>query len=115
MKHTVTIVQNEKLFPKRNRWIITKPIVDEVISVVTNIRKANSIKVETHEDYVLRRRFQHEAYASLAALYTLIDTAYQCLGLSSSKIEFWTGLCFDTDVKLKAWLIADKERYQNIK
>ena len=114
MKHTLSIIQNEKNFPKRSRWIITKPIVDEVISVVTNIRKANSVRVEISEDYILRRKYQYQAFASVSALYTLLDAAYLYLGLASNKIEYWTGLCFDTELKLKAWIKADKERYKNI-
>ena len=43
--YTVTVCKNEKNFPKRDRWIITQPIVTEALSVMSCIRRANSVRV----------------------------------------------------------------------
>lgn len=31
--YTITICKNEKNFPKRNRWILTQPIVSEALAI----------------------------------------------------------------------------------
>ena len=113
LDYTLTIINNEKNFPKRDRWILTKPIIDETMNLVTSIRKANSVLVQSDVDYNCRRRFQVDAFASLSALLTLIDAAYRHMHLDSKKIEHWTGLCVETGNKLKAWMKADRERYSN--
>ena len=39
--YTITICKNEKNFPKRDRWILTQPIVSEALAAMTCIRRAN--------------------------------------------------------------------------
>lgn len=60
-QYTLHIAKNEKVFPKRDRWILTKPIVDYTIFIYTSLIEANEIKVETREDYVKRRNLQKNA------------------------------------------------------
>jgi len=70
--YTVTICKNEKSFPKRNRWLLTQKIVSEAIDVMSCIRRANSVRVESRKDYEYRRAQQIEAHAHAEALLTLI-------------------------------------------
>jgi hypothetical protein len=58
--YTIQICKNEKNFPKRDRWLLTQPIVTETLSIMSCIRRANSVRVETREDYVYRRGQQIE-------------------------------------------------------
>ena len=53
--YTITVCKNEKNFPKRNRWILTQPIVSEALEIMSCIRRANAVNVETKEDYIYRR------------------------------------------------------------
>ena len=39
--YTVMVCKNEKNFPKRDRWILTQPIVGEALAIMSCIRRAN--------------------------------------------------------------------------
>ena len=53
--YTIQICKNEKNFPKRDRWLLTQPIVNEALGIMTCIRRANAVRVEIREDYLYRR------------------------------------------------------------
>ena len=76
--YTVAICKNEKNFPKRDRWIITQPIVTEALSIMSCIRRANSVRVETQDDYTYRRNQQVQALAHAEAMLTLMDVQRAC-------------------------------------
>lgn len=40
----------------------------------------------------------------------LIDLAYKTFDIADNKIEYWTELTINTEIKLKAWIKSDKER-----
>lgn len=109
--YTLGICKNEKSFPKRNRWILTQPIVNEALAMLSCIRRANAVRVVRAEDYVYRRGQQAEAYARAEALLALIDLAYNVLGLEARRVEYWTGLVLEAEDKLKNWQKSDRERY----
>jgi len=106
--YTIQAARNEKIFPKSSRWIMAKPIVDECVSALTCIRRANAANLEESYDY--RRSQQSEAYCHLEALLSLIDLAYNSFDIESHKIEVWTGHVIDVEVALAAWKKSDKER-----
>lgn len=109
--YTITICKNEKNFPKRDRWILTQPIVSEVLAIMSCIRRANAVNVETKEDYIYRRQQQIEAYSRCEAMLTLMEIAYKVLSIDSERIEYWTGLVVETESLLQRWKRSDKERY----
>ena len=109
--YTVTICKNEKNFPKRDRWILTQPIVSEALAIMSCIRRANAVNVETKEDYIYRRQQQIEAYSRCEAMLTLMEVAYKVLSIDSERIEYWTGLVIETENLLQRWKRSDKERY----
>ena len=111
IEHSIPILKNENLFPKRDRWILTKPIIDELIGALTCIRRANSTFVLTDADYKYRRQNQVEAHARLGAALSLIDIAFNVLNLEGRRVEYWVGLILETDDKLKSWMKSDRERY----
>ena len=53
-KYSLTIVKNDKHFPKSTRWLYAYPIVNEVRAACTCIRHANSVYVTNDEDYKYR-------------------------------------------------------------
>ena len=112
--YTITICKNEKNFPKRDRWILTQPIVSEALAVMTCIRRANAVKVVECDDYTYRRRQQIEALSHLEALLSLIDLAYVELSIESTRVEYWTGLVLYVEDKLKGWRKSERERYKSI-
>lgn len=112
--YTITICKNEKNFPKRDRWILTQPIVNEALAVMTCIRRANAVRVVEPEDYTYRRSQQVEAFSHAEALLSLIDIAYTELGIESDRVEYWTGLVLEVEDKLKGWRKSDRERYKSV-
>lgn len=113
-QYTIQKCKSEKIFPKSSRWILAKPIVDECISALSCVRRANAVYVHTKMDYDYRRNQQVQAHSHLDAMLSLIDLAYNSFSIESKQIEFWTGLVLKADDKLKAWMKSDKERYKSI-
>ena len=111
--YTVTICKNEKNFPKRDRWIITQPIVTEALSIMSCIRRANSVRVETQDDYTYRRSQQIQAIAHAEAMLTLMDVAYEALSIESDRIQHWTGLVLEVETLVQKWRRSDKARYRS--
>ena len=111
--YTVAICKNEKNFPKRDRWIITQPIVTEALSIMSCIRRANSVRVETQDDYTYRRNQQVQALAHAEAMLTLMDIAYEALSVESDRIQHWTGLVLEVETLVQKWKRSDKARYRS--
>mgnify|MGYP000959707050 CR=1 FL=1 len=110
-EYTLHICKSEKVFPKSSRWIMAKPIIDECISALTCVRRANAVFVQTVSDFEYRRNEQVKAHSHLDAMLSLIDLAYTSFAIESKRIEHWTGLVLNADDKLKKWMKSDKERY----
>ena len=113
-QYTIQAVGNEKLFPKKSRWVIAQKIADECTSAYSDIIGANAIWIDAdspEEDKKYRRSLQLQAHQHLYSLLGLIDIAYVSYGLEGSKIEYWTSLVRDTDSKLKAWMKSEKQKF----
>lgn len=113
-EYTIQICKSEKVFPKSSRWILSKPIVDECVSALACVRRANAVFVQTEMDYHYRRNQQVQAHSHLDAMLSLVDLAYNSFSIESKRIEYWTGLILKADDRLKAWMKSDKERYKNL-
>ena len=112
--YTLSILKNEKVFPKSQRWLLTSKIASEAVDLMTCVRRANAVLLcpgpEGERDYRYRRAQQIEAHSHVGALLSLIDVAYQINHIEERRIRHWTGLVVDTDQKLKSWMRSDKER-----
>jgi hypothetical protein len=71
-EYTIQICKSEKVFPKSSRWIMAKPIVDECVSALTCVRRANAVLVQTVTDYEYRRNQQVQAHSHLDAIEPLL-------------------------------------------
>ena len=112
--YTIQICKNEKNFPKRDRWILTAPIVRHAVDAYSFARQANAVRVATMEDYKLRREYQIRCRTHLEALLGLIEIAYIALNLSGDRVEFWTKSAVSAEEKLSAWRSSDRKRYRDI-
>lgn len=108
--YTVKICSNEKNFPKKYRWVITKDIVNEALHIVTSIRKANNLDLRHASLRDKRLEYQMEANGSCEALLTLIEVAWDVMPLSDDRVEFWTGLVIAVEEALAVWRESDKKR-----
>ena len=113
-KYTLSILRNEKVFPKSYRWLLCQKIADECVSAMACIKRANSVNVKDKHGYEYRRGQQIRAYAHLEALLELIDVAFNVLAIDARRVEFWTGLVVETETSLISWGKADKKRYESI-
>lgn len=109
--YTIQICKNEKNFPKRDRWILTAPIVKCAVKAYAKVLEANAITVVNLDDYMMRRKCQIQARKKLKAMIGLVEIAYTTLSLEESRLEYWTGYikgCMDI---LSKWRAADRKRY----
>ena len=109
--YTIQICKNEKSFPKRDRWILTAPIVKCAVKAYAKVLEANAITVVKLDDYMMRRKCQIQARKKLKAMIGLVEIAYTTLSLEESRLEYWTGYikgCMDI---LSKWRAADRKRY----
>jgi len=112
--YTIQVCRSEKIFPKKNRWLLTQKIVNEALESMTCLRIANSVRVQVRSDYDFRRAKQIEAYGHLEALLTLIDLAYEALSIETARIENWTKAVLETEGLLQRWRKADRGYYRDI-
>ena len=109
--YTIQICKNEKNFPKRDRWILTAPIVKCAVKAYAKVLEANAITVVKLDDYMMRRKCQIQARKKLKSMIGLVEIAYTTLSLEESRLEYWTGYikgCMDI---LSKWRAADRKRY----
>lgn len=107
--HTIKLCQNDKLFPKKSRWIMANRIVNECLDAASCVKKANSFRL-TKDNLEVRRKYQDMAYAHLETMLMLIDLAYNVFEIDSARIEYWSGLVVSTEIKIKSWIKSDRQR-----
>lgn len=110
--YTSTICSNEKVFPKRDRWLLTNKIVEASLSIMEDIATANSIFVASKRDYELRREYQTRAFAYTARLLSLMDLAKEKYNLADNRVKHWTQLVVDTRNLVRKWKKSDSDRYK---
>mgnify|MGYP002624290114 CR=1 FL=1 len=112
IKYTYDRCVDEKIFPKKTRWLLSKNIWDNAIGAHTCITKANGIRVETKTDAERRLTYEKDALGHLETMSSLIDIC-QCIGLvSDDRMVFWMSLISETVKPLKGWLKSDRQRYK---
>lgn len=111
VKYTRTLAKQEKVFPKRDRWLTVAPIVKHSLNILIYLREANSINCRISNDYVKRRELQLMAYASCESLLSLLQIVYEQDNVEGRRIEYWTGLVLDVEKLLQAWTQSDWRRY----
>ena len=112
IEYTYDRVRDQKIFPKKERWLMDKSIWDAVVGLRTCILRANDIRVETKEDAEERLLLEKEALGYLGTLETLIDLCHIKNVISDDRAEYWTKLVTDTLKPLKGWLKSDRIRYK---
>lgn len=113
--YTTTICSNEKIFPKRERWMLTNRIVNTVLTIMEEVDTANDIYVSTKVDFDLRRTSQTIALSYTARLLGLMQLAYEKYNIEDKRIKYWTQLVVDTRELIKKWRQSDSDRYKKYK
>ena len=123
--YTIRICTNEDKFPKRHRWCLTKDIVSSAVKASACIARANSVYVNDAESYRLRRTYQQQAIAELAAMESMMNIAFDLFdGLRHTgeeerrkkrvNIASWTSQLIKTKAQLLAWKKSDAEHFKNM-
>ncbi len=123
--YTILICTDEKRFPKRYRWCLTKQIIESAVQIKMHIAKANAVYVNDAESAKLRRTYQQEAVADIAALSATMDTAFRLFsGLrhidtaekpkKCINIATWTAQLDKVKSLLLAWKKSDTEKYKSM-
>lgn len=123
--YTILICTDEKRFPKRYRWCLTKQIIESAVQAKMHIAKANAVYVNDAESAKLRRTYQQEAVADIAALSATMDTAFRLFsGLrhidtaekpkKCINIATWTAQLDKVKSLLLAWKKSDTEKYKSM-
>lgn len=107
--YTTTICNNNKIFPKRDRWMITNRIIDKVVTILECTYEANDVYVSAKEDYMERRELQKKARQATSSLLALMALAYEKYPIGSKKMEHWTKLVKEERSLILKWMKSDKE------
>ena len=106
--YTIHICSNEKNFPKRYRWCLTGKIVECAVDIGLNVEMANSVLVQTHEDYVLRRNYQTRALAETYSLNNMIEISKMVFGIESDRAAYWSSMVIELQAMIRNWRKSEK-------
>ncbi len=113
--YTSTVCNNNKIFPKRDRWLLTNKIVEASLVILEEVATANSIYVASPSDYIMRRDCQTKAFAYTSRILALIELAYMKYNFEDNRIVHWTRLCTDTRNLIRKWKKSDASRFKEFK
>ena len=109
--YTITITGNEKSFPKRHRWQLTKRIVDVAVDALESMVRANCATLGS----VARIELQRRAQADLEVLLTVVDLSGEVFSISPDRLESWCGMICDTQRTLAGWIHSDVDRSPGVR
>jgi len=115
LEYTTTICNNNNIFPKRDRWMVTSRIVDCAFAILECVFEANDVYVSTLDDYLERRKIQQKAKHSTSKLLAHIEFAYNKYKIEGKKIEHWIRLVVEERRLILKWMKSDKDRFKNLK
>ena len=104
-------LMNEKVFPKRSRWLISGKIADLTNEYMAAVIEANDPKVQTTELRDRRYTLQQIAIGKLSALDVLLNQAKRSLGLPADELEDIAGQINNCRKLLSSWVASDLKRY----
>lgn len=113
-KFTLQVVMNERIIPKRYRYMIGQQMCNSAMELSKNITYANSIYPKTKQDYEMRREYQHVALGALKNLCSLIRLAYEVLPIKGSVVTQWSTLLSKEEGALRSWINSDNKRYKDL-
>lgn len=110
-RETLALLCREKVFPKRSRWLLGKPMADLVSAYYSEAMTANGIRVQTAAEFVERHRHQTLAIAQLYSLNAMMGLAQAVLSINPDDLDYWATLLNEADRCTKAWMNSDEKRY----
>lgn len=102
---------NEKVFPKRSRWLFSGKIADLCNDYMNCVDLANETRVVTQEERDKRHYWQTMAMSNLMALDARVNQAGRILGIDPNVMEYYAGLVNECRRLLLAWMNSDEKRF----
>ena len=112
--YSFAMCKSEDRFPKRDRWLLAAPIVQTVMKILVNIKKANYIRVESKSSKEKRYSLQEDALNATFEILAYLEIAYNMKYIGGKSLGYWTGLVEKTRSILSCWMKSDKDRYKDI-
>lgn len=109
--YTLHILKNQKVFDRET----DATTIEELRKCATDIYKltyrANSVRVNSSDDWALRDSYQREAIALCSDILVLIGISKSLYHLKSTRIKYWSDMVVNLINKLRRWNESDSARY----
>ena len=102
---------NEKVFPRRSRWLIAKKIADLTVEFHSAVHYANGIKVATQGERDERHKAQTLALAKLYAVDAELTVARDVLHINPDDLGDIAELEKTCERVIQGWINAEIKRY----
>lgn len=111
---TISIVSNDKHFPKRFRWCLNDPIIKSCLRVNSYIHGANSIFPKAKSEMRFRNSIQLKAIEEINELLSMISVAKQSFAIDLNSIKTWLSDAIELRTILKGWYESDVKRIDKL-
>lgn len=112
-KELIRLLMNEKLVPKKYRYVYTIPIMNIYHSMRRNITQANSIYA--NKEYLLEMRLKYQQMAigdCESIIQEMQDMVYTLDSFPASKTKVLIGMLINEAKLLRGWKQSSKLLYQ---
>lgn len=112
IKHTLTMTDNAKRYPKKYRFTFVNRMQGLAIDIYEHINTANELNVLNKEELKERLQYQNKALTKCKTLLFLIDLSleYKNIVLDSRQAQAWARYVLDVKNMTVKWHSKDKER-----
>jgi hypothetical protein len=100
---TYRLCMNERIIPKRHRYMVAKPIIEVASNIVDDINRANSIFPRNEVDKEIRYRYQKEGFANCDALLGKLELTSQLFPMSYKVVSKIASLVIREKQMIQAW------------
>lgn len=113
--YTIKLTSNENHFPKRYRLSVVNKIQDKAIYIADCLIMANEIYPNSALELDRRILYQKEARAACRSMMTLMEIAADTFHVNAGTLRYWTKQATEVRNHTTAWIMADVERFKDLK
>lgn len=112
VKHTLTMTDNTKRYPKKYRFSIVNRMQELSIDIYELINTANELNVTRKDELQERLRLQNLAITKCKTLifFITISLENENIALNDSQAENWAKKCLDVKNMAVRWHAKDREK-----
>ena len=112
--YTLRLLCNDKIFPRRSRWLTADKIADVANDFHTFVNMANEIRPTTREEADVRHQYQTLAMSALQTLDSKMELAAEIYQIDIDRLEYWAKMWNEEEKLLSSWISKDKRRYADM-